>query len=63
MSRNDRQILFTALGFLAVVLREDAPKEKQAMRARAMADLIETFCRTALPENFEEEDLDEAFSI
>jgi len=62
MSRNDRQILFTALGFLAVVLREDVPKEKQAMRALAMADLIESFCRSSLPDNFEEEDLDEAFS-
>ena len=60
MTRTDREILFTALGFLAVVLRDDVPHDKQAMRAMAVADLIESFCRSALPESFAEEDLDKA---
>ncbi len=60
MSREDRQILFTALGFLAVVMREGMPREKQAMRARAMADLIEAFCRSELPQAFAAKDMDEA---
>lgn len=60
MSRTDRQLVFTALGFLAVIVREDVPHECQAMRALAIADLIEAFCRSSLPEAFNQEDLDEA---
>jgi hypothetical protein len=60
MTSADRQILFTALGFLAVILRNDVPHEKQALRAMAIADLIEAFCRSALPEQFKEENLKEA---
>ncbi len=60
MSPADRQLLFTALGFLAVIVRDDVPHDRQAMRALAIADLIEAFCRATLPEHFKEEDLKEA---
>jgi len=60
MSPADRQLLFTALGFMAVIIREDVPHDRQAMRAMAIADLIEAFCRSALPEQFIEENLKEA---
>ena len=47
----DHRVLFTALGFLAVVLN-DVPQDKQALRARALAKLIEEFCAGELPEYF-----------
>ena len=43
MTRTDHQIIFSALGFLAVIL-SDVPQEKQAVRAKAIAKLIEDFC-------------------
>lgn len=52
MTRTDQKILFTSLGFLAVILN-DAPKDRQAMRATAIANLIESFCRAAVPEAFD----------
>ena len=42
MTRTDHQVLFTALGFLAVIL-SDVPHDKQAQRATAIAGLIEFF--------------------
>lgn len=55
MTRNDYQILFTALGFLAIILREDVARDKQALRATAIAGLIEAYCRTALPDAFNDD--------
>ena len=48
----DQKILFTALGFTAVIL-SGAPKDKQAQRALAMARLIEDFCMAAVGEETE----------
>ncbi len=71
MTRTDHQIIFTALGFLAVILREDVPRDKQALRATTIAGLIESFCQSSLPEVFiadgsvkgiDTEDLDRAIS-
>jgi hypothetical protein len=52
MTRADHQILFMALGFVAVILQE-TPHQNQAIRAVGIAKLIEEFCRTSLPEIFE----------
>lgn len=52
MTRTDHKVLFTALGFMAVVL-QDVPLDKQALRATVVARLIESFCVTALPDAFE----------
>ena len=52
MTRTDTKVIFAALGFLAVILR-DAPKDAEARRAMAIADLIESFCRSAVPEAFD----------
>jgi hypothetical protein len=49
MTNNNNKILFTALGFLAVIMNE-VPQNKRALRATALARLIEEFCATALPE-------------
>lgn len=43
MTRDDHKILFKALGFLAVIVR-DVPADKQAARAQALATLMENFC-------------------
>jgi hypothetical protein len=51
MTRTDRKVIFTALGFLAVIL-DNVPRERQALRATALADLIEGFCVTTMPEAF-----------
>jgi len=51
MKRLDHRIIFTALGFMAVVL-SDLPQDKQALRATSIARLIESFCMTSLPEAF-----------
>ena len=50
-THNDQKVLFTALGFLAVVLKGE-PVADQAERALAIAGLIESFCRLHVPEAF-----------
>ncbi|MDD5586878.1 MAG: hypothetical protein PHY92_07990 [Alphaproteobacteria bacterium] len=55
MTRKDIQILFTALGFLAVVMKGENAKKDGAKQAKAMASLIEAFCRTTHPELFNNE--------
>jgi hypothetical protein len=50
MTPVDRKIFFTALGFLAVIVR-DVPEDKQALRAKAIARLIENFCTTSAAED------------
>ncbi len=45
MANIDRKTFFAALGFFAVIL-SDAPSDKQAERAGALAKLIEEFCST-----------------
>ena len=62
MTRTDHQILFTALGFLAVIL-SDVPQDKRALRATAIAGLIESFCRSAVPEAFEDRGAEDDFSV
>jgi hypothetical protein len=47
MTRPDFKILFTALGFLAVVVKGEYIKKDGAKNATALADLIEAFCQTA----------------
>lgn len=54
MTRKDFQILFTALGFLAVVTKGKKTKDNNAKQAHAMAELIEAFCRTSHPDLFVE---------
>ena len=51
MTANDHKILFTALGLLAVILK-DEPVKHQATRALAIAELIESFCRETVPDAF-----------
>ena len=51
MTSTDHKVIFTALGFLAVILN-DVPKDKQALRATAIASLIESFCMAAVPDAF-----------
>lgn len=51
MTRTDQKVLFTALGFLAVVIN-DVPGDGRAARATALADLIEGFCKTMVPDAF-----------
>jgi hypothetical protein len=51
MLQLDRKIFFTALGFLTVILN-DVPKDKQALRATAIASLIESFCMATVPDAF-----------
>src|ERR1700737_4191479 len=51
MTRTDYKIIFTALGFLAVIL-DNVPRDKQAMRATAIAQLIEAFCAASVPDAF-----------
>ena len=41
----------TALGFLAVVMKDDLT-DNQSLRAQNMARLIESFCRVTVPEAF-----------
>ena len=50
----DSRLLFTALGFTAVVVQGGRfPKEEGAKRAIQFASLIEAFCRDSIPEAFE----------
>jgi hypothetical protein len=51
MTRTDYKVLFTALGFLAVIL-DNVPRDRQAARATAVAELIEAFCASAMPDAF-----------
>jgi hypothetical protein len=51
MTRTDHKVIFTALGFLAVIL-DNVPRDKQAMRATAIAQLIEAFCAISVPDGF-----------
>jgi len=53
MKREDRQLLFTALGFMAVVMQRGTMTGDGAARAQGFAILIEEFCRTAVPEAFD----------
>ena len=46
MTNLNLRTLCTALGFTAVVLRGDASRGDSATRARDLAKLIETFCRS-----------------
>jgi hypothetical protein len=39
----------TALGFLAVILK-DVPQDKQAIRAKTIGRLIESYCMVTVPE-------------
>ncbi|MFY9288429.1 MAG: hypothetical protein WAO98_07995 [Alphaproteobacteria bacterium] len=50
----DQRIFFAALGFTAVAMQgEKNNKKDNARRALALAQLIEEFCRTNIPEAFE----------
>jgi len=49
MTRDDLRILSTALGFMAVILK-DVPNNKQTPRAVSIARLIESFCMVAAPD-------------
>jgi len=51
MAQIGQKVFFMALGFLAVILN-DTPKDKQALRAAAIAGLIESFCMSAVPGEF-----------
>lgn len=51
MTRTDYKVIFTALSFLAVTL-DDVPRDRRALRANALAQLMEAFCATAVPEAF-----------
>lgn len=42
----------TALGFMAVILKNE-PVDHQALRAQAIARMIETFCHVTVPEILE----------
>ena len=59
MTRTDYKVIFTALGFLAVIL-DNVPREKQALRATTLAQLIEAFCATSVPDAFMSEALEGA---
>jgi hypothetical protein len=58
MTPTDQKLFFTALGFLAVVLKE-TPQDKQAQRAAVMAGLIEAFCKATVPEAFGDDRTDD----
>ena len=51
MTRTDYKVIFTALGFLAVI-QDNVPRDRQALRATTIAQLIEAFCASAVPEAF-----------
>jgi hypothetical protein len=55
MTRSDIQILFTALGFLTVVMKGENTKRNGAKQAMAMASLIQAFCQTSHPDLFGDE--------
>ncbi|MET4072596.1 hypothetical protein ABID58_007425 [Bradyrhizobium sp. S3.2.6] len=51
MTRIDHKIIFAALGFLAVIL-DNVPRDKQALRATSLAQLMEAFCAASVPDAF-----------
>ncbi len=51
MTRTDYKVIFTALGFLVVIL-DNVPRDRQALRAATLAELIEAFCASVMPEAF-----------
>lgn len=53
MSPTDFRVLCTALGFTAMAMQGDITRKENAGRARSFARLIEEFCRTSMPEAFE----------
>lgn len=50
MTRDDLRIFCTALGFTAVVMQGGEHQKDRALRATGLANLIEEFCRSAMPE-------------
>jgi hypothetical protein len=46
----ERKVFFSALGFLAVLIKGDSKREDNADRAVSLAKLIEAFCEETLPE-------------
>ncbi len=52
MTRTDFKVLFTALGFLAVVMKGENANNDGADKARKLAGLIEEFCIVTHPEQF-----------
>lgn len=55
MTPTDLRVLCAALGFTAVAMqRGQSPKKESALRAVALAGLIEEFCRATLPDVFGE---------
>ncbi len=55
MTQKDHHIIFTALGFLVVILRDDVLRHKEALRATSSARLIESFCIKSVPDSFASE--------
>jgi hypothetical protein len=55
MSVNNFRLLCTALGFTAVIVKNNIPEENRAARAIAIARMIEEFCRVAHPDLFKDE--------
>ena len=51
MTRTDYKVIFTALGFLAVI-QDNVPRDRQALRATTIARLIEAFCAASVPDAF-----------
>lgn len=49
MITHDHKVMFSAMGFMAVVLSE-VPEDKQAQRAQALAKLLESFCMSMIAE-------------
>ncbi len=55
MFTNNLRLLCTALGFLAVVMKDGNGTCDGADKAKKLAGFIEAFCHEALPEEFGEE--------
>ncbi|MDD3287582.1 MAG: hypothetical protein PHX43_01060 [Alphaproteobacteria bacterium] len=51
MTRTDQQLIFTALGFMAVLMRGEIDQNDSAKRARGIAWLIEEFCLNSQSSN------------
>ncbi|MDR3448821.1 MAG: hypothetical protein P4M15_03570 [Alphaproteobacteria bacterium] len=55
MTEQDRRVMFTALSFLAVAVREGGDESNDnAARALVLAAQVEKFCRLAYPDVFAE---------
>ena len=64
MHWQDRRILFTALGFLAVSMKDgNSESADHAYRARAFAGLLEDFCRDNAQAGAAAIDLDSTMSV